>query len=233
MSKNQKDPTFLGVTSALFLGVLTLAFTVFEDPPKYVVAALIIAILLFGSLFIFALIDYFSKPKLKDLPLAIRNSDIVINGYEGAETLPVSWVFEHTLDGAKALTVEYKHKSSNDGVNFRDSGAVFGTLQISGVGAQKNEVIKCVRNNWARLGNSTPLQQIILSLADNHTLGRAGNVIENSRIRNDMRNKFHIIHVIFSLKGFNPVKKSLWVDRRGYTYNSKPESWPDENSNQP
>ena len=233
--KNQKDQTFLGIVSGVFLATLALVFKVLESPPNYVVIALVLSMIVSGILFIYAIIDYFSKPKLKSLPLSILSSNVVINGYGDKSTLPVSWTFSHNLKGTKSLSVEYRHKCSRDGKEYEFSNSVFGKLPVSGTGAQKNEVITCVRdsNHVALGGGAVPLKQIVLSLA-NHTLGDESSdklIITKEQIKNDFRNRYHIIDIVFSSNGYEPVRKTLWIDRKGYAYNSKPESWPDEKTN--
>lgn len=72
--KNQKDPTFLGLASALFLTISTIVFSVLEDPPVYVVGTLLICMIGSACLLIWAICEYFQPSKKPPLPITIDSS---------------------------------------------------------------------------------------------------------------------------------------------------------------
>lgn len=211
-----RNLTRIEIALGLFLVLIGFMLSMLHDPPTYILLTIIACFVASGLLLIHALVDAF-RP-LKDLPIAIRNGDIVIEEHGVEKIMPVAWDISHDFGEKKMLRVEFKHKHSTDGIKFKKSYSVFARLNISGSGEQKTEIFKTVTNDL-NLSSSVKMTKIILSLADDKI------------INNHWQSKYHILEVFFTHSGYKPIKKSVWIDRRGYCFYSKPKSWSDEKTN--
>ena len=203
----------ISAPSTAFFGFLAIVAGMLESVPQFVVNLLWVATAISGIWLVSSLIRAI-MPKEK-LPMSFEvihhERRSTANPNLSETTFKAEIKSLKVLSGSK-INVEYHHKYSRDGREFKKSITFIAELPLSSSGEQIEEVIVALKTK-PDFGKGFQLNGIKFILADK--------TLEGLQIGN-----FNVIDILFAHPDFITTKKRVWISGRGHIYTSKPEEWP-------